>query len=229
MLFGAAICLLDLQRFRLPPPLCAVIVALALLMGTVPCSAARGAFWDGVVALVPGSPIAAPFERFGPGATRMDPTATWHGLGAVLLLMAIEGSPGLRRRLAGARARFLGLISFPLYVVHVPVLLSLGCGVFLLLTAAGLPYAVAACAAILCYAAAALGLASVAARFVERPAIRAANRASHAVEQLARRIRPRGSAGSLLRAPAGHLRVGREPAPAARPCVLDQPLQDRHA
>lgn len=190
ILVGAAICLLDLQRVRLPGSLCVGLGTLAVLMGTVPCSAARGAFWDSLVALVPGQAVPVPFDRLGPGAARMDAPAIWHGFGAVLLLMVVECSPTLRGLLADRRTRFLGLISFPLYVVHVPVLLSVGCGVFLLLNAAGLPYAVAACAAVLCYAVIALGLASVAARFVERPAIRAANQAGRAIEHFARRTRP---------------------------------------
>ena len=191
VLLGAALCLLDLQRLRLPAPLPYALAGFAVLIGTIPYSAARSAWLSAVVALVPGHLVPFRFERLGPGAIRMDAPSLWHGLAALLLLAAVECSPGLRRLLSARRLSFLGLISFPLYLVHVPVLVSVGCGVFLLAHAAGLPYAGAVFAAIAIYAAAALGLATLAVNAVERPAIRAANRVGRIVDRLA--IQARGT------------------------------------
>jgi peptidoglycan/LPS O-acetylase OafA/YrhL len=53
--------------------------------------------------------------------------------GAVLLLIAAETSQGLRSFLSRPWGTFLGRVSFPLYLVHVPVLCSAGCAAFLAL------------------------------------------------------------------------------------------------
>jgi peptidoglycan/LPS O-acetylase OafA/YrhL len=52
-------------------------------------------------------------------------------VGSVLLIVAAETSTSMRRALASNWGVVLGRLSFPLYLVHVPVLCSLGCGVFL--------------------------------------------------------------------------------------------------
>jgi len=52
-------------------------------------------------------------------------------VGAVLLLVAVEQNAWLRRLLSGRVARFLGRMSFPVYLLHVPVLCSAGCMAFL--------------------------------------------------------------------------------------------------
>jgi peptidoglycan/LPS O-acetylase OafA/YrhL len=56
-------------------------------------------------------------------------------LGAALLLVASETSPRLRSLLSGRWGTMLGRLSFPLYLVHVPVLCSVGCAVFLAVAA----------------------------------------------------------------------------------------------
>ncbi len=51
-----------------------------------------------------------------------------HILASVIIIMAIELAPDtIRQPLSGRFAKLLGAISFPLYLVHVPVLCSLGC------------------------------------------------------------------------------------------------------
>lgn len=49
-----------------------------------------------------------------------------HLIGSVALIMACEGSAGLRRTLSGRWAAFLGAISFPVYLVHVLMICSVG-------------------------------------------------------------------------------------------------------
>ena len=51
--------------------------------------------------------------------------------GSVLLIFAAETSPSLHSFLSGRWAVFLGRISFPLYLVHVPILCSVGSAVLL--------------------------------------------------------------------------------------------------
>ncbi len=54
-------------------------------------------------------------------------------LGSVLLITASEGCAPLQRALSGAAGRWLGRLSFPLYLVHVPVFCSAGAAVLLVL------------------------------------------------------------------------------------------------
>ena len=52
-------------------------------------------------------------------------------LGVVLVLVGVLGSPLTQRVLSLGPLRFVGRISFPLYLVHLPVMCSLGCAVYL--------------------------------------------------------------------------------------------------
>lgn len=52
-------------------------------------------------------------------------------LGALMMLVAIDGSPGARRWLGRRMGIALGGLSFPVYLFHVPVMRSLGAAVFL--------------------------------------------------------------------------------------------------
>jgi peptidoglycan/LPS O-acetylase OafA/YrhL len=56
-------------------------------------------------------------------------------LGAAALLLAVETSPSFHLLLSARWGAFLGKLSFPLYLIHVPVLCSLGCAAFLVLHA----------------------------------------------------------------------------------------------
>lgn len=58
--------------------------------------------------------------------------------GSLLLMLALLGNDGLARRLSGPIGRWLGELSFPLYLVHTLVILSLGSALFVKLAAVGL-------------------------------------------------------------------------------------------
>jgi peptidoglycan/LPS O-acetylase OafA/YrhL len=55
----------------------------------------------------------------------------WKPLSAFLFVAATAASPGLQRWLSGRWVGFLGRISFGLYLVHMPLLCSLGSGLYL--------------------------------------------------------------------------------------------------
>ena len=58
-----------------------------------------------------------------------------HIVASALLITAIELAPdGLHRRMSGRVAHHLGVLSFPLYLVHIPVLCSLGCTALIAMT-----------------------------------------------------------------------------------------------
>lgn len=180
--FGALLLtLLPRLRPRMAPRACLGLAALALLLGTVPYSAARGAFWNGLAA-IPVKGLGLSWHWIGPGALRMDGPSACHGIAAVMLVLAVACSPWLRERLSGQGMRYLGRISFPLYLVHIPVLMSVGCGTLLAAHSAGLAYGAAVAIAVAAYAAVALGLAALAARVVEGPAIRLAGQGGRLVQ-----------------------------------------------
>lgn len=163
-------------------------VVLALLLGTVPYSDARGAVWDAFIRWAPQAAWQWPWSGL-TGFAAMDPVSVWHGVGAILLVLAVDSSAWLSAWLSGGVARFLGRISFPLYLLHVPLLLSVGCWTFLAFLHAGVPYGGAAILATIVYAAVALAAATIAARFIEAPAIALAARTGAAVQWAASRRR----------------------------------------
>jgi peptidoglycan/LPS O-acetylase OafA/YrhL len=55
-----------------------------------------------------------------------DNTRYWHSIGATLVLLGVLGSPLLQTAFASRAGKFLGRISFTLYLIHVPVFCSLG-------------------------------------------------------------------------------------------------------
>ena len=54
---------------------------------------------------------------------------TWHAFGAMLVLWALENSVILQRAFVSSFARYLGKISYALYIVHGPALHSVGYGI----------------------------------------------------------------------------------------------------
>ena len=172
---GAAIFLLEPRR-RLPraivhPAALTVVLLIALVLGTVPYSQARGPWWDAVVSAVPSRLLIDWWPLRSPILMTMHEVAVLHAAGAVLLLLLIETSLPVRQALTRPFAKFLGLISFPLYLVHIPIMASVGCGVFLLARAAGLPEILNVAIAGSAFAAASIAAAAIFALVVERGAI----------------------------------------------------------
>jgi peptidoglycan/LPS O-acetylase OafA/YrhL len=164
---GAAAYIFDLRGRTEPlcrlPPVAATFVFAGLLLGTVPFSAARPALFTWVVEAAP--------IHYGLPWRRMDPESFWHAVGALLLLVVIDGNPSLRNWLSSRPLRVLGEVSFPLYLVHLPVLLSVGCSTYIWLLTAGLPIAAATVLAMLITWVSSLLAAGLLNRTVERSAI----------------------------------------------------------
>jgi len=155
MLFGASIRMFRFSRClrnRLAYPL----LLASLVLGTVPFSVARGRWWNGLVALAPPPPRAGWWSAW-PGFTPIDGVAFWHGVGAIILLVVVDQTPSMRAWLGRPLPRFLGVISFPLYLLHIPLLFSVGCGVFVFAHSAGLGYGAACAVATAAYSLSAIG------------------------------------------------------------------------
>jgi len=97
-----------------------------------------------------------------------------HCLGALLLVAGVLHAPSLQRLLTARWLLWLGRISFALYLVHQPVIFSLGAAVFVALEPSG--YAKAAAASLVAALAASLPLAVAIERWIDRAAMRLAHR-----------------------------------------------------
>lgn len=126
---GAVVYLSDL-RGRVEPLgrslwLPGFVIVLGLVLGTVPFSAARPEAISHFVNLAP--------VQYSVPLRRMPPESFWHAIGAVLLLISVDANPRLRSMFSSRLFQWLGEISFPLYLVHIPLLLSVGCGSYMLM------------------------------------------------------------------------------------------------
>ena len=130
--FGAAVRLSRLRdRLERLPGLgwaMAVLLVLGVFLGTLPY--ADRPWIDWLAAHAPVKPQTGWQAEDGPFRGIADRNF-WHAVGALMTLIATDNWRLLRSLLDRRVPQFLGRISFPLYLVHVPVLLSLGCGTFL--------------------------------------------------------------------------------------------------
>ena len=92
-------------------------------------------------------------------------------LAAVALFIGVLFSPGGQKLLSCAACRWLGRLSFSIYLLHFPILFTLACAGFIPLADA-LPYPAAAAVTFGFYGIAVLLAASAFARWIDRPAIR---------------------------------------------------------
>ncbi|MBS0638813.1 MAG: acyltransferase [Proteobacteria bacterium] len=93
-------------------------------------------------------PEAAIYRWIGWGSTLTDTvTLVWIAT-ATGLIAAVSACTPFRRALSGPVGRWLGVMSFPIYLVHLPVLLSAGCATYLTTLRFGTNLASAALAAV---------------------------------------------------------------------------------
>jgi peptidoglycan/LPS O-acetylase OafA/YrhL len=92
-------------------------------------------------------------------------------LAAVALFLGVLFSPGAQRLLSRALCGRLGRLSFGIYLVHFPILFTVGCAGFLALATA-LPYPAVVAATFAGFTLAVLITASSFERWIDRPAIR---------------------------------------------------------
>ena len=102
-----------------------------------------------------------------------DVLGIWHVIGASMLMTGLCLSPRLRKLLSCRPLQWLGKISFSLYLVHVPVLLSVGTGVAVLLSDWGIQsfHLMSAISAVVTLLATLL-VSALFQRFVEKPCAR---------------------------------------------------------
>lgn len=105
-----------------------------------------------------------------------NPDLLWHTVGSILLVAGVIGSRRLSAIIGSRIPVFLGKISFSIYVIHVPILASVGLRVAAAAQLAGLKYEQSVALAFVAYAMAVVGGAILFERWVDAPSIRLANR-----------------------------------------------------
>lgn len=186
-LFMAGALLYDLPRLVSwrPTALQGNVLGLLFILG--------GVVLPRLLAILPGT-VAWPFLF---RAWLADVLPFWRGdrfsTAAVLTVAGLCLAPSLRRLFSGPVFRFLGAISFPLYLTHLPVLFSAVCLAFLTL-AGWMSETSAALLAIVLGAALSLAVAALATLLVERPSLACSRRAGAWIDGLWRRTFPRESA-----------------------------------
>lgn len=98
-------------------------------------------------------------------------SALWSVFAGFLVVYAVRAG-ALSGLLLSRPVQFLGRISYPLYLVHAPIILSLGCGVFVTGAHAGLPRSLAAAASMAICLPVVIALAAIFERWLDQPAIR---------------------------------------------------------
>jgi peptidoglycan/LPS O-acetylase OafA/YrhL len=93
----------------------------------------------------------------------------WHSIGAVLIMAGLLNSYTLQRIFESNFARFLGDISFTLYLIHIPILCSLMAWIVLWLR--GYPYFLVAFVAATVTIVVTIGASAMLARYVDGTAI----------------------------------------------------------
>lgn len=214
--FGAALRLFcsfrvvtQLQTVRWIPP---TLIVIAAFFGGVPYSndTERLAVYNSMLAISkflvhdvwPWGPI--------PGAWRWQesPQAFWHGIGAMLVLWATLLSPGLQTTLSRPLGRFLGRISFPLYIIHVPLLMTVECGLLLLCQRAGASPVIAGLVSFIGFVSCAVLLAALLSPYIEGGTVNLSAWIGKIVDIQVRRVAGGGS--HLLGARLGTAANGRD-------------------
>jgi peptidoglycan/LPS O-acetylase OafA/YrhL len=166
------------------PPRMQTAVAIGLL--------AAGAFLGGTPFDVSDEPYRSLYVISAPWLSNF--TVITHRVGALCLVLGVLLFPPLQRLLLGCLSQWLGRVSFSLYLVHVPLLCSLGAWLLLRLEP-GLGYNAASLVALALYLSAALVVAGLVARWVDEPSISASKQIGAAVVRLI----PWGKEGKGLR------------------------------
>jgi peptidoglycan/LPS O-acetylase OafA/YrhL len=78
-----------------------------------------------------------PWHRLLPAIFPFDQTRYWHSVGAILIVAAVLRAAPLQAMFASRLGRFLGRISFTLYLVHIPLLSSFTAAIVLAMRGTG--------------------------------------------------------------------------------------------
>ena len=156
----------------------AALLMLGLFFGTVPFSTTnRWAIYNGIASL-------ANHFVWRAWVWPHSNVTFWHGIAAALILLAVASSAWLQSLFNRTLGRFLGRISFPLYILHVLVLMVVECPIILLSERAGLAPLAGAMLSLGVFVAASVGVAAALTPLMEGGAIAASAWVSNVVDGL---------------------------------------------
>lgn len=115
-----------------------------------------------------GSPLYAPLRVLVPDDALA--AALWGTLGGAIAVLAVRAG-AFRAVLTGKTSQFLGRISYPLYLLHAPIIMTVGCGVYLSMYGHG-PRVLSIGVTFVASVAAIVLVAALFERWVDQPAIR---------------------------------------------------------
>nr|WP_232239160.1 acyltransferase [Burkholderia oklahomensis] len=115
------------------------------------------------------------FKPLGPDFNE-NPDLLWRTAGSILLVAGVIGSRSFSRILGSRIPVFLGKISFSVYVIHVPLLMSVGLRAAAAAQSTGLKYGQSVAFAFVSYMVAVIGGAMLFERWADAPSIRLADR-----------------------------------------------------
>ncbi len=164
------------------PALAVVLVALGLFVGTIPVSKASWPIFHIFLAL----PVFAwtPWPVAGP--------YFWHTIGAIMMLVGLQSPRPMHGVLKSPTCQWLGRTSFPLYLIHIPILATLGCRTFLAGDAMGAPYGLSVAAALAIFLPISLACAHILTLTIERPAIRLSASVARKMDSATEPVVPEG-------------------------------------
>ncbi len=187
---GALLNLTQVDR-RVSSPAAALFLGAGVFLGTIPVGIAPLAIVRPFGAWrLPTNPI-VPFPETS--------VVFCHAIGAILILVAANSFLPFRRMLVSPVCQFLGHISFPLYLIHMPMLLSIVCSDALTMLSRGLPYLGTAVLSLALLLAVSIGAATALLYICERPSIVLSGRVGVWTDRIVRgisgRIFPRAHPG----------------------------------
>ncbi len=177
--FGALLYLTQLHR-KVGSGAAGVMLAAGLFLGTIPFS---GTPWSIVRPFTVGT---LPMVQWVP--LPHTPITFYHSLGAMLILVAAKSSLSFRRMLSSRAFQFLGEISYPLYLIHSPLLLSVVCSGALAMLHIGLPYSWTVALSLALFLAVSLIAATALLFLCDRPSITLSGRVGLLTDRMVRGI-----------------------------------------
>lgn len=181
--FGALLQLTQLHR-KLSSRGAAILLGVGVFWGTIPYSALPWdivrPFFERTVPMLNGTPFAHSSVSF------------FHSLGAVLVLMGANACLPFRRVLSTPLFGFLGRISFPLYLIHVPLLNSFVCASAMAMLGYGFSYALTMALSIMSLAVISIAAATALLFLSERPSIVLSNKMGPITDSFTRKCLDHG-------------------------------------
>jgi len=177
----------------------ATVLGAGLIFSTLPYSAVRWPIYNRMADLVSLFVWHTPFwphsrESF------------WHGIGAALIFLVVLSSSPMQSFLSQPISRFLGRVSFPLYILHVPLLMVVECHGILLSQQTGFSPVVGELLSLVTFITISLVFAAISAPFIEGGAIALSGWLGDVIDIRTRRAAPAADERAAITAARGSSR-----------------------